>query len=158
MQMTRAADYALRAMIHLAALPHGSRVSSTDLAHAAEVPETFLAKVLQRLVTRGLVMSYRGQNGGFELAIQAANISLLEVVEAVDGPIFLNCCVNPTTDCSRNAWCAAYHVWAEAQQKTREVLAAARLDRLAQDSTAARREIASNSRMRVAVNLPPAGP
>ena len=142
MQMTRAADYALRAMLHLAALPHGCRVSSSDLAHAAEVPDTFLAKVLQKLVTRGLVISYRGQGGGFQLALPAARITLLEVVEAVDGPIFLTCCVNPAEGCNRHPWCAAYHVWGEAQQKLREVLGAAHLDKLAHDSTAARRAAA----------------
>src|SRR5690348_151487 len=118
MQLTRAADYALRAMIHLAGLPAGRRVSSTELAEAADASEAFLAKVLQKLVVRGLVTSYRGQGGGFQLGKSAAEISILDVVESVEGPIVLNCCLHPSSaGCKRSSWCAAHIVWADAQRQ-----------------------------------------
>lgn len=138
MQLTRAADYALRAMIHMAGLPAGHRVSTSELAEAAEVSETFLSKVLQKLVTRGLVVSFRGQGGGLQLALPASQISVLDVVESIEGPIALNCCVNPIEGCKRSPWCAAHAVWFEAQNRVRETLEAAKLDRLALESATAR--------------------
>ena len=67
MQLTRAADYAVRVMIHLAGLPPGARVSRSELSAIAECPEQFLCKVLQNLTRAGLVISHRGNTGGFEL-------------------------------------------------------------------------------------------
>jgi Rrf2 family protein len=146
MQLTRAADYALRAMIHLAGAGPGQRVSSVELAVAAEVPDAFLSKVLQKLVARGLVVSYRGQGGGFQLGARPADISMLDIVEGVEGPINLNCGLSALEGCSRGDWCAAQAVWSEAQQKMRDVLAGARLDRLALDSSEAREKLAHEGR------------
>jgi Rrf2 family protein len=137
MQLTRAADYALRAMIHLAGLPAGQRASSAELAEVAAVSESFLAKVLQKLVMKGLVISHRGQGGGFQLGVAAADISMLDVVEGVEGSMSLNCCLNPSEGCDRRSWCAAHLIWADAQKQMREILSNAKLDRLAQDSKTA---------------------
>lgn len=141
MQLTRAADYAVRAMIQLASVPPGKRLSSAELADVCDVSETFLAKVLQKLVSRALVISYRGQGGGFQLGLPAGDITLLEIVESIDGPFALNCCLNPAERCERDGWCAAHKVWAEAQSRMREVLVRATLDRLAQESTITRNAI-----------------
>lgn len=131
MQLTRAADYAIRAMIHLAGVPAGKRTSSAELAEAAEVSEAFLSKVLQRLAARGLVHSYRGQGGGFQLGKPSKDISILDIVEGIEGPFSLNCCLTPAEGCHRSRWCGAHLVWADAQRAVREVLVAATLDRLA---------------------------
>jgi Rrf2 family iron-sulfur cluster assembly transcriptional regulator len=152
MQLTRAADYALRAMIHLAGMPQGRRVSSSELAGAAAVSETFLSKVLQKLVARGLVTSYRGQGGGFQLNISASEISVLEIVEAIEGPIVLNCCTSPADHCDRQGWCAAHRVWAEAQTKVKEVLGAAKLDRMARESAETRAALQSGDPKWAALN------
>ena len=64
MQLTRAADYAVRVMISLASVPAGSRVTVTELAQGAGIPEKFLSKVLQQLVRARLVASQRGGHGG----------------------------------------------------------------------------------------------
>ena len=125
-------------MIHLATLPSTRLISSAEMAAACSAPESFMAKVLQRLVARGLVESHRGQGGGFRLAVPPADVSMLEVVEIVDGPILLNSCVDPADHCEVASCCAAKPVWAEAQARVREVLAAARLDQLAQNTFAAR--------------------
>src|SRR5690349_14425263 len=101
MQLTRAADYACRVMVHLAGLPAGTRGSLPALAVAVEVPEQFLSKVLQMLGRTGMISSQRGASGGFELAADPELVSLLEVVEAVEGPIQLNICVGPGPGCSR---------------------------------------------------------
>ena len=131
MQLTRAADYAVRVMIHLAGLPSGTRASRSGLAEAAECPEQFLSKVLQNLTRAGLVISHRGNTGGFELPESRREATLLEVVEAVEGPIHLNTCLTSPYACSRQDWCPAHAVWADAQRAMTDVLAKASISRLA---------------------------
>ena len=133
MQLTRAADYGVRAMIHLANTSPGVRASLTDLADAAEVSPAFLSKVLQRLVKAGLVASRRGKRGGFELRDRARAASLMEILSALDGVPALNQCLNGH-GCSRSSWCAAHTVWLEAQERMRDVLLGSTLDGLARES------------------------
>ena len=122
MQLTRAADYAVRVMIHMAGLPPGTRTSRSELASAATCPEQFLSKVLQDLTRAGLVMSHRGNTGGFELPESRAGASVLEVVEAVEGPIRLNVCLGGGTVCERQESCPAYCLWNRAQDALTAVL------------------------------------
>jgi Rrf2 family protein len=122
MQLTRAADYAVRVMIYLASQPEGAVVSRTLLAKAAEAPESFLSKILQALARAGLVQARRGVEGGFSLLPRGARASLLDVVETIDGPIALNVCVTSGTSCHRHAECAAHRVWLRAQSAMLSVL------------------------------------
>src|ERR1044071_9612911 len=115
MQLTRAADYAVRVMIHLAGLPSGTRASRADLAEAAECPEQFLSKVLQNLTRAGLVISHRGNTGGFELPESHQAATMLQIVEAIEGPLRLNVCLGPEEPCPRRHACPAHCVSAEAQ-------------------------------------------
>lgn len=122
MQLTRAADYAVRVMIHLATLPREARVSLPAIARATSAPESFLSKVMQALTRARLVSSRRGQMGGFQISLRGWQSSVREVIEAIDGPLTLNVCLNGGRACSRQSWCPAHPVWAEAQQKLLEVL------------------------------------
>jgi Rrf2 family protein len=122
MQLTRAADYAVRVMIHLASQPAHTRASRADLAVAAECPEQFLSKVLQSLTRAGLVLSHRGNTGGFELPISRQDVSVLDVVEAIEGPVRLNLCLTADQACARRGWCPAHTVWAEAQRAMADIL------------------------------------
>ncbi len=131
MQLTRAADYAIRVMVYLAGLPSGTRTPRSDLATAAECPEQFLSKVLQYLTRAGLVTSHRGNTGGFELPEAHRHASLFEIVEAVEGPIHLNVCLGGEGVCPRQGWCPAHPVWEQAQEKMLDVLRAARISELA---------------------------
>src|SRR5689334_6440580 len=123
MQLTRAADYAVRVMVHLAGLPPATRVSRSELSAAAECPEQFLSKVLQQLTRAGLMISHRGNTGGFELEQSHRAATLLEIVEAVEGPIRLNLCLANDHSCNRQAWCPMHGVWVEAQHAMTSVLA-----------------------------------
>ena len=116
MQLTRAADYAVRIMVHLAALPPGSRPNRAAVAAAGDIPEHFVAKILQSLARAGLIDSQRGMNGGFTLARSPEEVTLLEVVEAIEGPTRLNACLIPGDSCKRKEWCPAHAAWAEAQE------------------------------------------
>jgi Rrf2 family protein len=136
--LTRAADYGARVMIHLATLAPGARIRLAALAEAAEVPPAFLSKVLQALVRARLVASSAGVKGGFELVVSADKVSLLDVLEAIDGPLQLNACVATPSGCDRQTWCAAHLVWAEAQLAMTKILRSATLAKLAKRSLAQR--------------------
>ncbi len=130
MHLTRAADYAVRLMLHLASVPDDKRVSRHELARGAEVPVAFVAKLLQRLVAAGLVRSHAGRRGGFVLARPRPAISMLDIVRAVEGEVCLNRCLPPMNACHRAVWCPAHVVWAEAQEALHRILQEATLERL----------------------------
>jgi Rrf2 family protein len=127
MQLTRAADYAVRVMIYLASQPEGAVISKTLLAKAAEAPESFLSKILQALARAGLVRALRGVEGGFALLPLGARASLLDVVESIDGPIALNLCLTSDGSCHRQAECAVHEVWRQAQSAMLSVLREAKI-------------------------------
>ncbi len=131
MQITRAADYAVRVMVHLASLPAGTRIQKSALVELSEAPESFLSKVLQRMVAQGLISSWRGGGGGFEQAKPPNEVSVLDVVEAIDGPIYLNLCVPGADGCERSLACAVHPVWVEARETLVKVLHRATMAKLA---------------------------
>ncbi len=131
MQITRAADYAVRVMIHLASLPAGVTVRQSELTKATDVPGHFLSKVLQQLVRGRLIRSQRGAGGGYVLATAAERVSLLDVLEAVEGPMRLNQCIDEGPSCDRKPWCPAHEIWAEAQAAVTNVLGGASMANLA---------------------------
>jgi Rrf2 family protein len=87
MKLTRASSYALHAVAFMASQKHERPVASHHIAHARGIPERFLLKVLKPLVSARVLLSIKGPNGGYRLAKSAGDISMLEVLEAVDGPI-----------------------------------------------------------------------
>jgi Rrf2 family protein len=137
MQLTRAADYAVRVMVHLAGVPAGDRVTRMALAEQGDVPEAFLSKVLQSLTRAGLIVSHRGASGGYSLGGAGGAITLLEVVEALEGPIQLNVCVGPHSNCNRSVWCPVHPVWERAQEALTSVLRSVTIASLAAESPAA---------------------
>jgi len=145
MQLTRAADYAVRVVMHLATLPEAEHVSRAELAEATGVPDSFLSKILQALSRAGLVGSRRGLDGGFALLPQGRQASLLDVVEAIEGPICLNLCLMSGTSCDNEGWCAAHLTWAKAQEAMSSVLRSAMITDLAAQSVERRRRLSSAS-------------
>lgn len=131
MQLTRAADYGIRVMIHLAASPAEERIFLPELAAATDAPLSFLSKVLQALSRAGLISSRRGQSGGFQISHRGREASMREVIEAIDGPICLNLCLISGRSCHRKPQCPAHPVWAQAQRSMLEVLSRAMIADLA---------------------------
>jgi len=134
MQTTRASDYAVRVMIHLAGLAPASTVQRSVLSQATGVPEAFLSKVLQQLVRSELVRSRRGSGGGFELAVSAESVSMLDVMEAIEGPTRMNQCLVDGPSCERKSWCPGHGVWIEAQAALKGVLGAVSIASLATEA------------------------
>ena len=93
MQITRQADYAVRAILYLARVENNERVATSRVAKNQKIPSSFLAKIIAQLSIAGLLDTLRGAHGGVRLAREPRNITLLEVVEAIAGPIQLNVCV-----------------------------------------------------------------
>jgi Rrf2 family protein len=115
MQITRQADYALRAMTYLAQLEPASRASTSQIAMEKSIPPSFLAKIISQLSIAGLIHTSRGARGGVSLAHSPEDISVLEVVEAIDGPIQLNECTDDPDNCPFGADCIMRPLWCEAQ-------------------------------------------
>lgn len=136
MQITRATDYAVRVMVHLAALPEGKKAQLNTLAEMTEVRGTFLSKILQRLVHQGFVSSYRGTGGGFCLKMPAEHVTLLQVIESMEGPTRLNVCIKEGPGCVRKSWCAVHPVWRDAQSALTNVLGGMSVAELAKTTTA----------------------
>jgi len=134
MQVTRAADYGVRVMVHLATLPADSRVFLPDLAEATAAPESFLSKVLQALTRAELISSRRGKRGGFAILPRGRQATMREVIDAIDGPICLNVCLNGGKQCERKSWCPAHPVWARAQRAMFDVLMSVTVSSLAAKS------------------------
>jgi Rrf2 family protein len=119
-------------------LPPGTTLRRPQIAKATDVPESFLSKVLQQLVQAGMISSQRGSGGGFRLVADSRHLSLLDVLEAIEGPTRLNACLDPGPSCGRKAWCAAHVVWSEAQAALVHVLRSISIARLAHRSSEAR--------------------
>ncbi len=134
LKISRNVEYALRAMIYLASIPPQTVVSFREIARSMQAPEEFLAKILKILATKGLVRSIRGSRGGYLLGKPASEISFLEVIEAVKGPIVMNICLEGNDSCKLNPSCTMARIWKQGQEKMLEVYRSAKLDQLAMES------------------------
>jgi len=130
LRLTNAADYAVLAMIHMACLPENAVVLRGDIAQAYNIPSSFMAKILRALVRAKLLSSMRGVHGGFSLARPAMEITLLDVVEAIEGPLALTECSGETSNCQWSNECPAHPVWLDVQEKIVEILKANTLEML----------------------------
>jgi len=115
MQITRQADYAVRAVLYLAQLGEDKRAATSQIAQRQQIPPSFLAKIVSQLSVAGLLQTSRGARGGVSLARSPEKISLLEVVEAIDGPILLNECVSHNGACVFGDDCPMRPIWCDAQ-------------------------------------------
>jgi Rrf2 family protein len=115
MQITRQADYAMRAVAYLANLGTDRRAATSQIAEEQQIPPSFLAKIVSQLSVAGLLQTSRGARGGVSLARSPEEISFLEVVEAIDGPILLNECVVDGSACTFGDTCALRPVFCDAQ-------------------------------------------
>ena len=136
MQLTRAADYGVRVMIHMATLPDHERALLPALARATGAPQSFLSKVLQALCRAGFIVSRRGQSGGFEILPTGRKASIRAVIEAIEGPICLNLCLVSGASCKRKSYCPAHPIWVSAQEAMLGVLNTATVADMALHATA----------------------
>jgi len=115
-QLSRTGDYGIRAAL---ALADGGRHKSREIAERAGIPGGFAAQVLGHLVRAGLVASQAGQSGGYSLTRPAGDVSLLQVIEALEGPIRTSRCVLRDSACDSARPCAVHGPWTRAQDALR---------------------------------------
>jgi Rrf2 family protein len=106
LRLSKKADYALMAMKHLALRGDASSTSAREIAEAYDIPVELMAKVLQRLVRRGLLASQHGTRGGYVLARAATQISVADVIQAVDGPVAVTACSPDNEVCEQYSKCS----------------------------------------------------
>jgi len=125
MQVTRAGEYAIIGLLYLAKQPERRTVMIDEISEAEDVPKSFLAKIFQSLAKGGYVQSHRGAGGGFSLAKSAGEITLLQVLNCVEGVFALQKCVSDDPECvvstTRMSSCTLCAVFTEAQNRVNEV-------------------------------------
>lgn len=113
MIITRATEYAIRAVLYMACQPQGEIIFKKDICRAQEITPAFLTKILQPLIKVGIVGSQRGVGGGFYLAKPAAEINLFDIVKTQEGPLYLNQCLIKEGNCGREFFCPVHGAWQE---------------------------------------------
>lgn len=122
MRLTRATDYAVRVLVLLAAREPGARITREEIVRNTGVSSAFLKKIIQILAQHGLVSARPGAHGGCSLAQPADRISILRVVESIDGPIRISECLRDASICSRTKACSLRSVIAQLQKQIVDVL------------------------------------
>ena len=125
MRLSRKSDYALRAVMHFAGLPKGKLASIGEVAKAQGIPREFLAKILKDLTWGGILVSFQGVTGGYRLAKPAKEITFLDVIEAMDGPVSLNLCTEKDCECQHFDDCPMKEFWIKQQDHFRKALSRA---------------------------------
>ncbi len=123
LELTKRSDYAIRACLLLAMTEDGTPVSSRRIAERMAIPDRFLPQVLADLGRAGLVTATNGKNGGYRLNREPRDLSLLELIETVEGPSRAERCVLEERKCDGDEACALHPVWASAQSAFVRVLA-----------------------------------
>ena len=121
MRVSAKADYALRALIELAGRADGAPVSAEELGKRQEIPHGFLQAILADLRRAGVVMSQRGQSGGWRMARDASTVTVADVIRAVDGPLVSVYGLRPEAVAYDDSAQVLQHVWIAARSSLREV-------------------------------------
>jgi Rrf2 family protein len=106
LRLSKKADYALIAMKHLATRPDAASASAREIAEQYDIPVELMAKVLQRLARRGLLASLQGTRGGYRLARGSSQISVADIIQAIDGPFTVTACSTEAENCDQYSKCS----------------------------------------------------
>lgn len=124
MHLTQETDYAIRIALHLSK-KYGEVVESNTLARENRVPRQFSLKILRKLMQAGVVVSHRGKQGGYSLHKKPEHLTLLDVIEAIEGPLVVNRCLYDQDFCNlmgKNDYCPVHHAFADIQLTLRDKL------------------------------------
>lgn len=134
--ISRQTDYASRVLLHLALLPPEARVTAREISRRRIIPPAFLRRIITDLGKAKLITTTRGSGGGLALARPSSEISLLDVVQAVEGPVALNPCTIDPAACPLVRTCPVHDEWMRARELLTNELSRATFDRLAQQGLA----------------------
>ena len=122
MIITRATEYAIRAILYMSRQPVGEIIYKKDICKAQEITPAFLTKIFQPLIKEGIVGSQRGVGGGFYLAKNPAEITLLDIINSQEGPVYLNQCLVAEGACEREFFCPIHGAWADIRKEFMQTL------------------------------------
>ncbi|MEQ1886805.1 MAG: Rrf2 family transcriptional regulator [Bryobacteraceae bacterium] len=142
MIFSRTAEYAIRALVQIAALPRGEYALAKNIAADADIPGHFLAKILQDLARDGFLKSSKGPRGGFRLAVPADEITMLRIVEATDGPGRFERCIGGHSECNNKVACGMHDSWMELRSRIIDYLGGTTIAMLAKALGDKRRRLA----------------
>lgn len=131
MHISRAGEYGVLGLLHLVRQPAGQPVMIDAVSRDESIPKSFLAKIFQDLAKSGILRSQRGAGGGFALARPADQITVLDIIEAIDGKIALQRCLGEVPDCDKRDNCALCSLFEEAQHSLKEIFGRTTLQQLA---------------------------
>jgi Rrf2 family protein len=135
LRLSKKADYALMAMKHLARTTSGSpSTSAREIAEQYDIPIELMAKVLQRLVRTGLLVSTQGTRGGYTLSRPSLAISVADVIQAIDGPFTVTACSTEKNDCEQYSKCSIRDPLWQIKERIVEALGTVTLAEMASDS------------------------
>jgi len=140
MQISRRADYGIRLLMELAMLPESGRTSTEEIAKKQNIPTTFLSKIARQLAQAGLVRAYPGLGGGLELGRDPEEITVLQALEALEGPVAMARCTLHPGECPRSTHCPMHIVWKKVEFGISDELRRVTFDQLA------RAELATHTR------------
>jgi Rrf2 family protein len=106
LRLSKKSDYALMAMKHLAIRSDSASASAREIAEQYDIPVELMAKVLQRLARRGLLISHQGTRGGYRLSRAASAISVADIIQAIDGPLTVTACSTEAENCGQYSKCS----------------------------------------------------
>jgi len=134
LKLSKKSDYGLIALKHLATHNHGNACSAADIAAEYGISATLLAKVLQKLARKGLVTAKHGSAGGYTLAKDPSEISALEVINAIDGPLFITSCITTHGECFQTTTCTVREPLRRVNESICQVLSTVTISQMAEDS------------------------
>ncbi len=132
-KLSKKTDYALIAVKHLATHAENGSCSASDIAAAYGISTTLLAKVLQKLAKRGLVTARHGSSGGYKLVKPAREITALEVISAIDGPLSITSCVTHRGECDQTSTCTVREPLRRVNESILQVLGTVTISQMSED-------------------------
>lgn len=131
MRVSAKSDYALRALVEIASRSETAPISAEELGRRQDIPHGFLQAILADLRRSGIVISQRGQSGGWRLARDASEVTVADVIRAVDGPLVSVCGLRPEAVTYNDSAVVLQHVWIAARSSLREVFESVTIQHLA---------------------------
>ncbi|MEO8168951.1 MAG: Rrf2 family transcriptional regulator [bacterium] len=130
---SRQCEYAIQGVLYLALKPENEMTSIREMTDKLDIPYHFLGKILQRLAAKGLLSSLKGPTGGFAIGKPAKDITLFDVVDAVDGLGFTRDCVLGFAECSGKNPCSLHSKWGTIRDELYQMLISKNIAEMAKD-------------------------
>lgn len=137
MRITQEVDYGLRVILYLSALGVGEKVEAKVISQTENIPHRFLLKLLRKLTACGIIKSFRGVTGGYALNKEPKDITLYDIVVAIDGPIYVNRCLYDPANCnlSKSSTCTIHKALGKIQSNLIKDLRSVTFDKLLNSET-----------------------